>query len=305
MKISLVIIWCVCCVFFHSPCGAFLLKKDSCNNTLGCTSYNCHLLTKDSAEDYDITIYFSNYIDYRLACCGYRYARYFFKKHGYSVDIPITIHFHTSLEFNGCNDNFSGEYVYGYSNPDSMSIQMRSLSSPLISNPEREYFKIKYDKKDWILSNLKLQAFHVAVVAHEVAHLFVQHNYNLHTIAYPNDSPYIGRGVQEYIASVVQLSFLDFKDFLYLDILKKYGPVIVFDYEEQINSTIYSFSPQEFVIMSIRHFQNLKKAEQKKFLDKIILGEFNPDLNLDFVDTKNKSSCYCSYIYFNEGEINK
>ena len=162
MKIFLiffsVFIWCVFSGLFCSSCHAYMLKKDSCRNGLFCSSCNADLLKKYSCGNDDITIYFTNYEDYRIGCCGYKYAKHFFKSYGYSVDVPITIHFEPSIIIDGCNDGYNRESVYGYSNPNSMTIHIRSLASPLISNQEREYFRIKYDKKDWILSDLRLQA---------------------------------------------------------------------------------------------------------------------------------------------------
>jgi hypothetical protein len=260
-----------------SYCYAFVLKKDSCGSD--------HL-----------TIYFSDYEDYRIGCCGYKYAKKFFTSYGYSVDVPITIHFEPSIIIDGCNDGYNRESVYGYSNPNSMTIHIRSLTSPLISNQEREYFRIKYDKKDWILSDLRLQTFHGSVVAHEVAHLFAQHNFNQQSNENQDPSSLMGRGVQEYIASVAQLSLFDYKVFLNYDILQKYERSIKFDYEEQINSALFSISPQEFVIMSFRHFQSLSRAEQKIFLDRIISGELNPDLNFDLVNNKRNLPNYCTYL---------
>lgn len=175
--------------------------------------------------------------------------------------------------------------MYGYSDPENMSIHIRALYSPLIWNQKREYFRIKYDKKDSILSDLKLKCWHKSVVVHEVSHILSQYNFNKLSNKKINTTTEMGRGVQEYIASVAQLSYIDAvsEGCLLGYILREYDPLVRFEYENQINSMLFSISPQEFAIMSIRHFHSMSDSEQLLFMKRILSGDLNPDLDMEFM----------------------
>ena len=262
---------------------------------LFCSSCYSSTLKKDSCGSGNLVIYFTEYKDYRITCCGYNYVRDFFIDRGYSVNVPITIHFEPSISLDGFDTGYDKEDIYGYSNPKTMNIHIRTVTSPLISNQEREYFRKKYNKQDWILSNLVLELFHKSVVIHEIAHLYAHHNFIQLSSEKHDSSTVMGIGVQEYIASVAQLTFLWDKELLYC-IEKQYEPNIRFDYEEQINSVLFSISPQEFAIASIRHFQSMSESEQKKFLDRILSGELNPDFNFGFGFYERTYPYFCSYL---------
>ncbi len=160
--------------------------------------------------------------------------------------------------------------VYGYFDPSTMLINMSSISSPFVANPEKLHFKCNVKNRE-ILKELL-----ISLVTHEVAHLFAHHNYNLHYCVKKKHFCKMGHGVQEYIASVVQFSTMD--SILCKCILCEYEPDIRFDFEEEINLMNYGFDPQKFGVMSYRHYLSQNISKQKSILSRIFSNKLNPDL---------------------------
>ena len=205
------------------------------------------------------------------------------------------IHFERPLYVPCPDAECNSKDIYGYSNLISNTIHIRSLFCPIIWNQEREYLRIKYDKKDWIASDLRLEGFHISVVVHEVAHIVAEHNFRILTNQEQTTSPAMAHGVHEYIASVAQMKLLNDIYLLYC-ILKKYEPSIRFDREENINFFLYAADPHKFMVMSIRHFHSMNETGQKKFFRRILTGKFNPDINFEIVGNRKSNPILSTYL---------
>jgi len=258
----------------------------------------CHAYDplEDTCEDENVTIHFSDDVDYRIGCSGYKYAKKFFSNRGYSVDIPITIHFEQTLTADQYGKEYDNDDIYAYCRPDSTHVHVRSLKSSLVLRPNREFFKVKYDPKDPIFSDLKIRGYHKSVVIHEVAHIFAQHNFNRLSRQPPGSAVTLGNAVQEYMAYVVQLSLIDDWNLLF-HILQEYDSNIKFDHENQINSMLFSINPEEFGIMAIRHFKSLDGYGQKNILDRMLAGGFDPDLNFHINFSKQNPQITVYYFH--------
>jgi len=231
----------------------------------------------------NVTISYVIKADYLIGCEGITRARNFFANFGYAVDIPIHIYFRQRVSV-GDNTSMAGqEDIYGYFDPKTMSVYLSSLTSPFVTDPERMYLRTVNQKRadiNKLQSSLITEEIHRSVVTHEVAHLYAQYNFNLRSIDTSKRVAKMGHGVQEYIASVVQLSTMDSTH--RKSILQRYDPQVVFSYEQQINVIFYACNPQKFSIMAFRHFYNLEKSQQKVLLDRILSNELNPDLVFEF-----------------------
>jgi hypothetical protein len=86
----------------------------------------------------------------------------------------------------------------------------------------------------------------------------------------------MGNAVQEYIASVVQFSSMqrEYRE----EIMAQFDTNLIFNHEQEINSVLFSHSPQEFYIMSYRHFQSKDWYMQREILDRIFTNKLNPDV---------------------------
>ncbi|MCP3890539.1 MAG: hypothetical protein GY702_16955 [Desulfobulbaceae bacterium] len=220
--------------------------------------------------------------DYFIGCEAIAQTKNFFRTYGYAVDVPIHIFFNEQVTINDNTSELSHEKIHGIFNPKTMSIQICSLASSFVTNSQSFYLRIRIgeDPDSTELSKTVVEEFHRSVITHEVTHLLAQHNFNLMSAEISIDQHTMGHGVQEYIASVVQLSSID--PTLRWRILQQYDPQIIFDHEEQINYLFYAWDPQIFLIMSFRHFQSLNTSQQKDILDRIFSNEFNPDLSFEF-----------------------
>jgi len=215
----------------------------------------------------NISIYYEIEEDYIITCEGIDRAEEFFTTLGYAVETQVTIYFSHQATV---REMISGhEAIYGYFDPDTMSIFISSLASPFVRNSERVYFNIEFQP------GFMLEEYHKSVVAHETAHLFAQHIFNL-KVGAGVDKPKMGHGVQEYIASVVQLSSME--PALLQRILRQYATGIIFDDEQQINSILFACNPEIFAIMSYRHFHSLNTNQQRVLLDRMFSNDLNPDL---------------------------
>ncbi len=221
-------------------------------------------------QEQDNVIYYEIEKDYLLACEGIVSAEDFFSSQGFSVDTPIFLYFVNQALFKEQIVNYQS--TYGYFDPKTMSVFIRSITSPFARNSEKKYFRVK------LQSGVMREAYHKSVVAHEIAHLLAQHNYNQQTSAAP-DLPNMGNGVQEYIAAVVQLRSME--SALLKLILQQYKPEIIFDDEQEINIVLFSFDPAQYGIMAYRHFYSMTPTQQRLFLERIFSGSLDPDLNLD------------------------
>ena len=212
--------------------------------------------------------------DYSIGCEGVKRAELFFKNWGFSIDSPVNIVFKKNVKV-----KYFGEeiIVYGYFERSTMTVYMSSLTSPLVSNPDRKNFKIKPHKFPGLSEsqrNMMALEFHKSVVAHEVGHLYAQHNFNilnnkksLHMV--------MGHGVHEYIAYLVQLTTMDrsLKDM----VLSQYKTNDSFDMDSHINALIHGHDPHGFGIKSYHHFSIMSDSAKKNFLERILSNQFNPD----------------------------
>lgn len=231
-----------------------------------------------SCGNKNISIYYKYNADYLSGCEGIKRAKKFFLKYGYTVDTPIIIYFKHEVTI-----NFPGEgikHVVGCFDAKNKIIYMSSLDSPLFKNPHRVYLRIEKLKgfSETKLRNYDtLGEFHRSMVTHEVAHLLAQHNYNLQFSEKEHTYREMGHGVQEYIASVVQLSTME--PSLLRNVLKQYDAAIIIDNEEQISIILYACDPEIFCIMSYRHFHSHSRSQQQNLLDRILSNNLNPDLH--------------------------
>ncbi len=225
-------------------------------------------LKRASCGNNNYSIFYETKTDANIGCKGIVRAENFFSNLGYSVDVPVTIFFQRKvIDF---KSELGPRQVYGYFDPSTMLINMSSLNSPFVSNPEKLHFKCNVKNVE-ILKELL-----ISLVTHEVAHLFAQHNYNLHFRGKKKHFCKMGHGVQEYIASIVQFSTMD--SILCECILCEYEPNIRFNFEEEINVMNYSFDPQKFGVMSYRHYLNQNISQQKNIFNRIFSNQLNPDL---------------------------
>jgi len=134
----------------------------------------------------NIEIFYKTKADYILGCEGIARVKSFFTTYGYAVDIPVRIHFkQQGVTVNVNNFKQDQKLVYACFDPKTMSVYMSSLVSPFVTDPERVYFRIDFREKSGIEKQKKrqiIEEFHRTVVAHEVAHLFAQHNFNRRSV---------------------------------------------------------------------------------------------------------------------------
>lgn len=221
----------------------------------------------------NISISYDLEADYLIACDAIIKAKTFFQRCGYDVDTPISLYFGDHITV---NNSFLGHTpIYGYFDPRSMSIFISSLTSPFIKNSSKEHFKIDFQPA------IMQAEYHRSVVAHEVAHLLAQHNFNLQTASL-KPSPKMGHGVQEYIAHVVQFSSMT--PALLQRILEQYSSEIAFTSEQQINYLLYACDPEIFAIMSYHHFHSIPQTQQRALLDQIFANGLNPDLAFKLIN---------------------
>ncbi len=156
------------------------------------------------------------------------------------------------------------------------------MTPSFVTDSQTIYLRIRIgeDPDSTEQSKTVAEEFHRSVITHEVAHLLAQHNFNLMSAEISTDQQTMGHGVQEYIASVVQLSSVE--PTLRWRILQQYDPQIIFDHEEQINYLVYACDPQIYLIMSFRHFRSLNTSQQKDILDRIFSNDLSPDLAFEF-----------------------
>jgi hypothetical protein len=231
-----------------------------------------------SCGHYNILISYENPEDYLAGCEGIERAKRFFTYFGYTVDIPIHIYFRQQVNVKINGSNADQKQIYGCCNPQNMSIYLTSLSSPFVNDPERVYLGIGFKAATDIVNKQirqVIEEFHRSFVAHEVTHLFAQHIFNRRFSEASQPYTTMGHGVQEYVASVVQLSTME--PTLLQRILQNYNPNVIFEYEAQINILSYLLNPQDFVIKSFQHFHSQDNSQQQKLLDRILSNELNPD----------------------------
>lgn len=215
----------------------------------------------------NISIYYEVEDDYLHACEGIARAEKFFHQHNYAIsDDQITLCFSPPVIFDE-DSNFLKD-AYGYCKPGSKSIFLRSISSPFIRNPEKDFFKLKLE------SEIMLKEHHISIIAHEIAHIFAQYNFDL-LAEFESEILKMGTGVQEYIAYVVQLSSLE--DNFLKQILQQYDPRDIFSHEHQINAFVFALDPEKFGIMAYRHFYSLSPNQQRDILKRIFSNELNPN----------------------------
>lgn len=114
-------------------------------------------------------------------------------------------------------------------------------------------------------------------VAHEVAHPLALYNFEIGTNLHlpPHEKMKMGHAVQEYIAALVQFSSMD--RIYRHEIMTQFDTRLIFNHEQEINHLLFSHSPQEFSIMSYRHFQSLDRNMQREILGRIFTNKLNPD----------------------------
>lgn len=221
--------------------------------------------------------------DYLIGCEGIVRAKTFFANYGYAVDVPVRLYFKQRVIIAIDLPETNQKQIYGYFDPKTMSVHVSSLASAFVLDQEKVRFRIGLPKKTENVTTqrrLMLEEFHLSSIAHEVAHLYSQHNFNLQSPKANKTVAKMGHGVQEYIASVVQLSTME--STLRQNILRLYVPEIIFDDEQQINMILYVCDPEMFCIMSFRHFQSMNINQQRIFLDRIFSNNLNPDLVFNF-----------------------
>lgn len=231
----------------------------------------------------NISIFYKDTADYLIGCEGIARTKNFFASYGYAVDVPIRIYFLQRVTVNISNPSAGREQVYGYFDPETLSVYISSITSPFVNDSSGVYLRIEYYKESGISQQQRrhiLEELHRSVVTHEVAHLLAQHNFKLRSVEMSNPYAKMGHGVHEYIASIVQLSTMEAT--LRQRILQQYEPQLFFNREEQINIIFYACDPQKFNIMSFRHFHNKNKSQQQILLDRIFSNELNPDLAFEF-----------------------
>ncbi len=224
----------------------------------------------------DVYIFYEFKKDYVIGCEGVARALEFFTVYGYAVDIPIYIYFGQRVTVNDNSLATEQKSIYGYFDPENMIVYMSSLTSPFVTDPKKVYLRVRVQQQNGFRKQHILEEFHRSIVAHEIAHLLTQHNFNLQFVAISNSHIKMGRGVQEYIASVVQLATME--PSLRKSILERYDPQIIIDHEQQINGMLFSCNPQQFSIMSYRHFHLQNRFQQNLLLDRIFSNDLNPDL---------------------------
>ena len=223
----------------------------------------------------NVSIYYTFNEDYSIGCEGVKRAESFFKLWGFSIDSPINIVFKKNVKV-----KYFGEeiIVYGYFERSSMTVYMSSLTSSLVNNPDRKNFKIKPHQFPGLSEsqrNIMALEFHKSVVAHEVGHLYAQHNFNIFNNNKKNLHITMGHGVHEYIAYLVQLTTMDssLKDM----VLSQYKTNYSFDMDSHINALIHGYDPHRFGIKSYHHFSIMPDNAKKIFLERILHNQFNPD----------------------------
>ena len=251
---------------------------------------SCCAFTSDQISDLkvascghkNISIFYKIKADYLIGCEGIARAKNFFTNYGFAVGSPIRIYFRQRVTANVSGPTAGEEQIYGYYNPRTMSVYISSLSSPFVTESKGAYLRIEYQKDSGISKQQRrqiLEEFHRSVVTHEIAHLLAQHNFNLRSVEMSDPHAKMGHGVHEYIASIVQLSTME--STLRQRILQQYDPQLFFDREEQINIIFFACDPQNFNIMSFRHFHSQSKSQQQILLDRIFSNDLNPDLVFD------------------------
>ncbi len=252
-------------------------------------SYSCFT----SNQNTDLNVFFCGYEnvtisyekkkDYLIGCEGIARAKNFFANYGYAVDVPVRLYFKQRVIIAIDLPETNQKQIYGYFDPKTMSVHVSSLGSAFVLEQEKVRFRLGLPKKTENVKRqrrLMLEEFHRSSIAHEVAHLYSQHNFNLQSPKTNKTVAKMGHGVQEYIASVVQLSTME--STLCQNILRLYVPEIIFDDEQQINVILYVCDPEMFCIMSFRHFQSMNINQQRIFLDRIFSNNLNPDLVFNF-----------------------
>ncbi len=215
----------------------------------------------------NISIHYEIEEDYLHACEGIARAEKFFLQHNFTIsDDKISLCFSPPVPIDE-SFNFLMD-AYGYCKPDTKSILIRSISSTFIRDSEKRFFKLKLE------SEFMFKEHHISMIAHEMAHMFAQHNFDL-LAKFKSKTPKMGTGVHEYIAYIVQLSSIE-KSILER-ILQQYDPPSIFTNEHQINALVFTFDPEKFGIMSYRHFYSLHLDEQRNILKRIFSNDLNPD----------------------------
>ena len=159
-------------------------------------------LKVDSCGHDNIAIFYEIKADYLIGCDGIARAKKFFTNYGYAVDIPIHMYFRQRVTVDVKIPEADQEQIYGCFDSKTMSVYISSLASPFVRDSDRVFFRIEFQP------GCMLEEYHRSVVAHEFAHLFAQHNFNLRADA-GLSIPNMGHGVQEYIALVVQLRSME------------------------------------------------------------------------------------------------
>jgi len=217
-----------------------------------CYSYSSSQYLKIGSCGHDnIVISYLATEDYFISCEAAAKAKEFFSTYGYAVDVPIHIYFNKQVTISGDTSELSHEKIYGLFNPKTMSIQICSLASSFLTDSHSIYLRIRIEEDSGSRieqSKTVAEEFHRSVITHEVAHLLTQHNFNLMSAKISTDQQTMGHGVQEYIASVVQLSSIE--PTLRRRILLQYDPQILFDHEEQIISNVNYFVRFVTIILS-------------------------------------------------------
>lgn len=211
--------------------------------------------------------------DYRMACDGIDRAKQFFSEYGLSNEFPITIFF--EHESDAKSDTYGDEQVLGYFDQTSSYIHLPSYVS-------RTFKRNKiYSFRDAAENNNDIVELFTSVIAHEVAHLLTFKNseqrYNLLHVS--TEIERMGNGVQEYVAGVVQINSME--ESLRERVLKSLDQNLLFTNEQQINLLSYLSEPQQFLIMSYRHYYSLDAEGQKLTLERILSRELNPDQIFD------------------------
>jgi len=232
--------------------------------------YDLKLSWKNGSCGRENTIVFYRHkTDYKIGCNGISRAERFFKNFGFSTDTPIAVFFEFRVPVD--QEIYDPDQIWGYFSIRSLYVLLPSNISPFLNNTGTHFFRVEVNKKN------HLEELITSTVAHEIAHLLTLHNFEIQTNLplEPHLKQKMGTAVQEYIASIVQ--FCSMQRNYREEIIAQFDPNLIFNHEQEINNLLFSHSPQEFYIMSYRHFLSKDSDMQREILDRIFTNKLNPD----------------------------